>query len=408
MSIHTWEHFLQEIIDISKEHGFVYEIKYPEVKNYDDWKKYGLCEYADVGEEEFEGRIYTTIYYWTNKNEHSRDVISKCFLEQEGVVKIQGNMSLGYKFHKSQYTHKFKFHLSQNPILPKYPVYIISYQRYTDKPWKKGTCMTLEKMKVPYRLCVLTREVDLYNETLKRYKCQYCIEIIHIPDNNGLGGTPQRNKCWEHARELGFSFHWILDDNIDGYYWFLKREQSRIDSGVVFKNVEDVIENIIEPIALGGHSYYSKTPSTTMRVPFVMNGKNFSSILVNHSLLDKHNIKWRLKYNEDIDLGLQTLTNGLNTLSFELFLCNKKSTTENTEGGNKEIYDNYSNKGFQMKVDLLLETWKDIPKIVKFSNRKHKDNRPHHDIVWKHFEPPHPFTVKHTHTEWKNYGITYE
>jgi hypothetical protein len=269
--------------------------------------------------------------------------------------------------------------------------------------------MTLEKMKVPYRLCIQKQELELYRKTLQKYNCQYCLEIIYIETGYLQGGTPQRNKCWEHSRDvLHSSMHWILDDNIDGYYWFLKRQKSRIDSGVVFKNVEDVMENINEPIGLGGHSYTSKTPSTTMRVPFTVNNKVFSSILINHTILDTLAIKWRLKYNEDIDLALQTLSKGLNTICYELFLCGKEETKgKNKEGGNIEIYDNYSNTGFQMKVDMLLETWKHLPKTVKFSNKKHKDGRPHHHIVWKHFERLVPFTLTHTYTDWKNYGVIF-
>lgn len=414
VSVHTWNHFLPEIQDVISQYQLTAEIKYPPLKNATEWKKFGISDFSDVDNTELNGRIYTTIYFYQDQNLHTtrdfiyRQLYQKCYTHPFPNIEIK-QFTLHYKFSRADYIRHYVYLLPDEPILPRYPIYIVSKGRYKHNIFKNGTCQALEKMKVSYRLCLMTDEVEEYKKTLCHFNSEFALEPISIDDNNGLGGTPQRNKCWEHAKSLGYTCHWVLDDNIDGWYWYHRRTQTRIDSGIVFRNLEDVVDNIQEPIALSAHSYKNRTPCTTMRTPIIRNGKTFSSILVNHTLLDKHDIRWRLKYNEDIDLGLQALQAGLNTFGYEVFLADKKTTKDNKEGGNKEIYENYSHAGFQKKLDVLMETWSHVDGLVKATNNKHKDGRPHHNVNWSHYkQQPVDFTVKHTYTDFQNYGIIRE
>ena len=46
-------------------------------------------------------------------------------------------------------------------------------------------------------------------------------KILILPDeymNKNQGGIPARNFIWEHSSKNGHKKHWILDDNIDGFY----------------------------------------------------------------------------------------------------------------------------------------------------------------------------------------------
>lgn len=266
---------------------------------------------------------------------------------------------------------KIKYDLSIN-FFPKYPIYIISLNRFQLN--RCFTIKTLEKMNVKYRLCVMTREVGDYRKTLDDNSFTNCVDIISVDDNFGLGGTPQRNKCWEHSKSLGFSKFWLLDDNIDGYYYFNLMNKVRFENGLVFQSLENLIDNVKEPVGIIGHCYFFDVRKDKIRPPIQLNTKVYSSMLINTELLDKHNIKFLLKYNEDVDLVLQCLKNKLNSISCNIFLCNKLPTLFVKGGNTDTIYDN--GKKFQDKLDCLIEKWGDIVETVK----KHKDERPHHKV----------------------------
>ena len=396
-SIHTYGKYVKEIQDICRKHGFVPDNPtHHKVMDFKKFMKYGLVPYRDV-EKEWCPDEYFCIYLHEDKNTKSLEEIDRVFYrELYGTDPTKYCKTFYYKYDSYDYTKRIEYrNTNTNECITKFPIYIVSYGRYDDDVFYKGTCMTLEKMKVRYYLCVVEWEVEKYEETLKRNKCQYCVDVIFVKTNEGMGSTPQRNKCWEHAKMMypPVHRHWVLDDNIDGYFYYNRRKELRLDNGAVFRQLEDFAENVEEPIALISHNYFGDTPATTMRQPFKINCKNFSSILINHRLLDEHNIKWRLPYNEDIDLGLQVLEKGgLYTVGFDIFLAGKNSTKNNKKGGNKEIYKNYSHEGFQKKLDCLMETWKHKEGLVKQINTKHIDERPHHKIDWSRYYPRKPNT----------------
>ena len=68
-----------------------------------------------------------------------------------------------------------------------------------------------------------------------------------------------------------------------------------------------------------------------------MNRRNYSSLLLDLRLLHKHNIRWRLKYNEDVDLTLQALNKKLYTLSSN-YVVVKKPPTLRCKGGNYSLF----------------------------------------------------------------------
>lgn len=421
VSVHTWKKYVPEVIEIAKKNGFVYAkpCEKPIKQKYGVFKKYGMCQYEDVGQECFPD-LYVVVYFHQHKNVGRLQEIFDLYSNLEGT-NWKAHKSLHYKYDKDHIKNvKVEYILPATPIINKYPIYVLSKGRYSDLSFPNATCMTLEEMKLEYTLVLMTDEVEQYKQTLEKYNCKKCINIISIDDNKGLGGTPQRNLAWDDAKKRKFSKHWILDDNIHGYYYFNRRQQIQIKSGVVFRDVENFVDNIHEKVGLAAHSYKFEVRDTEMRNPIILNGKTFSSILVNHSLLDMCNVKWRLKYNEDIDLGLQTLTNGFMTLGFEYFISGKLSTPQNKEGGNREIYLNYEKQGFKNKLECIMKEWGHIDGLIKKTYKKLKTKtgielREHHDVDWGRFKPKlvsgrdKPIetilTPKKRYTDWEWYGI---
>ena len=103
--------------------------------------------------------------------------------------------------------------------------------------------------------------------------------------------------------------------------------------------------------------------------------------------------RWRLKYNEDVDLCLQVLDNKLCTVLFNSFMVHKTSTTAKMKGGNQtELYKNNAYEKIVLKARSLEEIW------PQYSETKIRFNRPHHFVDWKkHFK--HKLIIR-THIDW--------
>jgi len=100
----------------------------------------------------------------------------------------------------------------------KYPIYIISKGRYKRRP----TANVLEKMGIPYKIVVEEQEYEEYKKVVKgeviilpkQYQDEY--DTFWKEDNDSRKGAgAARNFCWDDSIENGFSWHWVLDDNIE-------------------------------------------------------------------------------------------------------------------------------------------------------------------------------------------------
>ena len=100
-------------------------------------------------------------------------------------------------------------------------------------------------------------------------------------------------------------------------------------------------------------------------------------------MLIKNNVpfRWRLKYNEDVDLCLQVLNSKLCTVLFNAFVVEKMSTVAKMKGGNQdELYKGNSYEKKILKARSLEEIW------PQYAETKIRFNRPHHYVNWKkHF-----------------------
>jgi hypothetical protein len=261
----------------------------------------------------------------------------------------------------------------------KYPIFILSKGRWE----QRYTADTLEKMNVDYRIVIEPQEVDNYAKYIDRTK------ILVLPDeylNKNQGGIPARNFIWDYSVKKGFKKHWIIDDNIDGFYRWNNNVQKRVDNGVFFRIMEDFSDRYSN-LGLTSCQYHSFVPAIdTGRHSFIVNTRTYSCILINTELLDKRlEERWRGRYNEDTDLTLRVLSTGdICTVNFNSLLSGKKTSGSMKGGNTNTIYDGGSHKGYQDKLDELYNNWS---QYVKKTTKRHKDGRPHHHISYtKYFK----------------------
>lgn len=240
-----------------------------------------------------------------------------------------------------------KAYVTDSPVNPEYPVYIISKGRWESRL----TAKSLEKMGVPYHIVVEPQERDRYAAVIDPAK------ILVLPFSNlGLGSIPARNWVWEHALASGARRHWILDDNIDGFYRLHKNLKTPCATGAIFRAAEDFSDRF-ENVAISGFHYFMFASRKTKMPPFTLNSRVYSMILIRNDLP----FRWRGRYNEDTDLSLRALKAGHVTVLFTAFL-GMKATTMTMKGGNAD--ELYKGDGRRQMAESLVEQHPDVARVT--------------------------------------------
>ena len=269
------------------------------------------------------------------------------------------------------------------PVIPMYSINIISLGRYDPKI--SFTRRTLTEMKLKFRIFVEPFEYRQYLETTNPEYGEVicCPEDFHLRKN---GGTPVRNYVRQYSISKGEQKHWILDDNIEGFFRFHLNQRIKLLSGCGFKFVENFTQNYTN-VGLAGFNYYCFCPNmSSNRGPIRFNGKVYSCILIDNTI----DIEWDGTYNEDVILGIELLKRGYVNLEFNNVLSNKK-TSGTIKGGNTstiycdETQDTKELKkqmGYKKKFDYLVNRYPD----VKITNKPLKTKDFHHKVdysPWK-------------------------
>lgn len=248
----------------------------------------------------------------------------------------------------------------------KYPVYIISKGRYE----KTLTADNLEKSGIDYYIAVEPQEYAQYCNKLGEKR------VLKLPFSNlGLGSYPARNFCWEHAKSKGYKYHWLFDDNIICWKKWINGKRKIIeDIKPAFEYIENYAKNNNTDI-IG-----FEEPNFVVRIPnrpFKINCHVYSAMLIKNDLP----YRWRLKYNEDVDLCLQVLHNGGKTASCVYYMADKVSTADKMKGGNQtELYQGNKAEKNLLKAKMLEKVWPQYVKtVIRFG-------RHHHIIDWKQFK----------------------
>jgi hypothetical protein len=257
---------------------------------------------------------------------------------------------------------------------PKHPIYIPSKGRHDTMITSKS----LTRMKVPHNIVVEPQEVELYEKALHEFKLKDYATILELPFSNlGLGSYPARNWAWDHSKSIGAEKHWCIDDNIADFYRLNENQRIRVESGVIFKMAEDFVDRF-ENVPVSGFNYRFFIAPNSKYPPYYINTKVYSTILIQNDCPHR----WRLKYNEDVDLCLQVLKAGLCTIQFNAFLAGKCATQTVGGGNTEELYGKIGNtkdpKGTLQKSQMLVDHHPDVARVVERYGRMHHfvDYRP--------------------------------
>lgn len=252
--------------------------------------------------------------------------------------------------------------VSAQPVAPRYPVYVVSKGRWESRL----TVKALERMGVPYRIVIEPQEFERYATAISAEN------IIALPFSNlGQGSIPARNFIWEHAIASGATRHWILDDNIDGFYRLYQNLKVPVTTGAIFRAAEDFTDRYAN-VALSGFNYFMFASRKTVLPPFTLNTRIYSCILIRNDI----EYRWRGRYNEDTDLAIRVLKDGHCTILFNAFLA-MKATTMTMAGGNTD--ELYGGDGRLKMAESLREQHPDCVIVTE------KWGRPQHHVDYRRF-----------------------
>jgi hypothetical protein len=258
---------------------------------------------------------------------------------------------------------------------PEHPVYIPTKGRHLTR----HTMRYLDVMRVPYRIVVEQQEYDAYAAVIDpqrilildpAYQRSYDA-CMPLGDNESRGSGPARNFIWDHAAAAGAEWHWIMDDNIQGFYRFHQNAKIQWGDGTPFRCMEDFCQRY-KNVAMAGPNYESFVCRRAAKPPFTINTRIFSCNLMRTDAP----FRWRARYNEDADLSLRMLKSGWCTVLFNAFLQNKIATQYVAGGNTDELYRN----GTLEKSRMLAHLHPDVARVVW------KFNRWHHHVDYRPFK----------------------
>lgn len=280
----------------------------------------------------------------------------------------------------------------RSSLYPQFPLYIPSKGRHEYMITSKA----LTAMGVAHNIIVEPPQVPDYQAAVKSmgllariipldmsYKSKY-----ELCDDLGLtkstGPGPARNFAWDHSISEGYSWHWVMDDNISSFRRMHNKERIKTTNPSFWRAMEDFVLRY-KNIAMAGPNYSMFAFGASKLPPFITNTRIYSCNLIRNDV----GFRWRGRYNEDTILSLDMLTSGWCTVQFNAFLQNKLGTQVLKGGNTAEFYhaegtvkagEKYADTGTLAKSQMLVRVYPQYCKMVR------KFSRIHHEVNYRPFK----------------------
>ena len=263
---------------------------------------------------------------------------------------------------------------------PRFPIYIPSKGRYG----KRLTSKYLTEYKVFHNIIIEEHEYSKYKTAIgvnkyvrllildKEYQRNY-EPMCKLKKGESQGSGPARNFGWDHSVSEGYKYHWMVDDNIDGFWRWNNNRLIRVSDGTIFNVMEDFSQRY-NNVYMSGPNYFMFASRKSKGRPFTPNTRIYSCNLIRNDIP----YRWRCRYNEDTDLSLRILKDGYCTILFNAFLQYKQPTLSMPGGNTEAIYKNGANK--KAKSQMIADLHPDIARVVW------KFNRWHHHVDYTPFK----------------------
>lgn len=253
---------------------------------------------------------------------------------------------------------------------PQYPVFIPTKGRW-EKPL---TINTFKRLGVPFRIVVEEPQYDQYKKIVDKD------QIIVLPHKDE-GLTVTRNWIWDFALDQGYKRFWTFDDNIDGLFRLNRNLKTPVADGTIMRIIEDFADRY-KNLHLTGMNYFmfASRKSGSIR-PYTMNTRVYSNMLIRTDVKDSSGKPFRnvTFYNDDTDLCLRMLKDGLPIVLFNAFLIGKAQTMT-IKGGMTEYYKSEECQGRLKFAQELVDAHPDVARVTW------KFNRWHHEVNYAPFK----------------------
>jgi hypothetical protein len=250
----------------------------------------------------------------------------------------------------------------------KYPIFIPTKGRFK-------TSQTINMFKshnVDFRIVIEKQEYEQYSKIIDKSK------IIVVPHQNE-GLTVTRNWIWDFAENEGHEKFWTFDDNIGRVYRWNNNTRYQCKDGTYLKVIEDFADRY-NNLHIIGMNYMCFCKSGDNIPPYYPNTRIYSNMLLptNVKLSNGEKLRNKLFYNDDTDLCLRVLKDGLPTIQINAFLIDK-SQTMTVKGGMTDYYLSDECKGRLTFAEELQKAHPDVTTITQ------KFGRWHHHVNYKPF-----------------------
>lgn len=274
----------------------------------------------------------------------------------------------------------------------RFPFYIVSKGRSEYMITSKA----LTKLNIKHYIIVEQEDIAKYSEAIKEHKLLATVlkldpsykEKYDTCDKLGLtksaGPGPARNFAWDYSIKLGYSHHWVMDDNIRKFYRLNNNKNIVCNNGILFTVMEDFVLRY-KNVAMSGPTYYYFVSRRDKYPPYITNTRIYSCNFIRNDL----DFRWRGRYNEDTILSLDMMSKGWCTIQFYIFNQDKMMTQKLKGGNTDEFYKKegkrinaagYSVQGTDLKSKMLYTVY---PNIVKLT---FKYGRNHHHVDYSSFK----------------------